>query len=371
MIVFGNNYCNEVNNDLKEVIIDKLYTTINVSKYRYNILYQKELDFLKQNKHHITLNNFGLKYFVMFMTYKNKKYCFYIDKRTLKYDKALININNVSIYSVKHCVSENFYNYTLFDGDMLKNMYDHYIFIICDVYYLYNKSYIEIPIEKKLHLIEEELNNKYKFNNHIEPCSFRVNKLYTYSDIQRLIKTTIPSLDYLACGLVFYPLFSGLRVIYKFNRDEMPNHIIYNSNKKNKNIDNRENVVDNSNKSHSTKKNNDNIMKYNENNTRTLDNLKNIKTDSKTLNFIIEDTEFPDVYNLYLKNDKNENKYSGIAYIPTISHSRFVLSLFKNNINNNTIIVKCKYAIDYKKWIPVNCVTNFNVDNYNVLENFD
>ena len=114
MVEFGNNSNAElITGDIREFVIDKLYSKINVSKYRYNILYQKELNLLKNNKYHVTLNNFGLKYFVMFINYKNKKYCFYIDKRTLKYDRLSINIENVVIYSVKHCVSEDIYDFTL------------------------------------------------------------------------------------------------------------------------------------------------------------------------------------------------------------------------------------------------------------------
>lgn len=369
---FGNTFCIEINSELKTTVIDTLYSKINVSKYRYNILYQKELDFLKKNKHHITLNNFGSKFFVMFITIRNKKYCFYIDKRTLKYDRNAININNVNMYSVKHCVSDNFYDFTLFDGDMLKNMYDHNIFIICDVYYISNKNYIEVPIKKKIEIIEEKIATEYRYNNQFDPCSFRVNKLYTYGDIPKLIKTTIPSLDYLACGIVFYPIFSGIRIIYKFQKDEMPTHIIYNSNKINysNNKTNLENTDNNSSNKLKTKKYN-NIMKYNDNTNRSLENLRNIKTDSKSLNFLIEQTEYPDVYNLYLKNDQQDNKEIGIAYIPTIGHSRYILSLFQNNVAKNDIIVKCKFAVDYKKWIPVNSIDNLQIDNYNSLDHYN
>lgn len=377
MVEFGNNSNAElITGDIREFVIDKLYSKINVSKYRYNILYQKELNLLKNNKYHVTLNNFGLKYFVMFINYKNKKYCFYIDKRTLKYDRLSINIENVVIYSVKHCVSEDIYDFTLFDGDLLKNKYEHFIFIICDVYYLLNKNYIEVAIEKKLLLIEDKLYTSYKYNKQLEPCSFRVNKLYVYSDILKITKTTIPSLDYLSCGLVFYPIFSGLRIVYKFSKDEMPIHTIYNSNKKhistNTTYNNTSHTnLDNTESTYSKSKiMKDHILNYNENNNKLLDNLRNIKTQSKTLNFVIKETEYPDVYNLYLKSSLTETKYTGIAYIPTISHSRYLASIFKNKSIDTTMVVKCKYAIDYKKWIPINNSNEYIVDNYSMINNY-
>lgn len=377
MIEFGNNTnAIQVTGDLRDYVIDTLYSKINVSKYRYNILYQKELSLLKSNKYHVTLNNFGLKYFVMFTKYRNKKYCFYIDKRTLKYDRMSVNTENVVIYSVTHCVSEDLYDFTLFDGDLLKNKYDHHIFIICDVYYLLNKNYIEVAIEKKLLIIEEKLYSSYKYNKQLESCSFRVNKLYTYADILKITKTTIPSLDYLSCGIVFYPIFSGLRIVYKFSKDEMPVHTLFNSNKKhvsnnNSNQLNSENTNSGKSNYQKTKHTKENILNYNDNCNKLLDNLRNIKTQDPPLNFIITETDYPDVYNLYLKSEQDENKYIGIAYIPTISHSRYLASIFKNKQIDKTIIVKCKYASHYKKWIPINNSSDYCVDNYKLIENYN
>lgn len=379
MVEFGNNSNVElITGDIREFVIDTLYSKINVSKYRYNILYQKELNLLKNNKYHVTLNNFGLKYFVMFINYKNKKYCFYIDKRTLKYDRMSINIENVVIYSVKHCVSEDIYDFTLFDGDLLKNRYEHFIFIICDVYYLVNKNYIEVAIEKKLLLIEDKLYSSYKYNKQLESCSFRINKLHTYADILKITKTTIPSLDYLSCGLVFYPIFSGLRIVYKFSKDEMPVHTIYNSNKKHISTNTHQNNIshtnpENNNRSSYSKSKivKEHILNYNENNNKLLDNLRNIKTQEHPLNFIIQETDYPDVYDLYLKSTLSENKYTGIAYIPTISHSRYLASIFKNKSIDTTIIVRCKYAIHYKKWIPINNSSEYVVDEYNMINNYN
>ena len=387
MIEFGHKLIEPINDDeLRQVVIDNLYDKIILAKYKFDIVDKDGLEKLRENIYHVTLNNFGNKYFVMFMTYRTTKYCFYIDKRALKYSsKDAINLNEINIYSVKHCVNEQFYEFTLFDGDLIKNKYDHYVFIICDIYYLYNKNYLEVPIKTKLNQLSNIIISDYVPNNDIECCTFRVNKLYTYDDIQHILKTIISSIDYLCCGFVFYPLFSGKRYIKKFQKDEMPTHLIYNSrkNKKSKNIvresiiktsqqiNKQSNEVDSSNNNNDQYSNQVNqindMLKYKKNNNNQLCNLKNIKTYQKTVNFLIKKTDYPDVYNLYLHNKLDDiEQYISIAYIPTIKHSQFLFTLFHDYSETN-LIVKCKYATDYKKWIPVQHETSSTMDDSEIL----
>lgn len=378
MIEFGNKQIEPIKNELKQMVVDKLYDKLILSKYKYNILDRDGLEKLRENVYHVTLNNFGNKYFVMFMTYRNTKYCFYIDKRSLKYSsKDAINLDELHIFSVKHCVSEKFYEFTLFDGDLIKNKYDHYVFNICDLYYLYNKNYIEVPIKTKLNQLSDIIVTDYTPNMDIECCTFRINKLYTYDDIQNILKTVISSIDYLCCGFVFYPLFSGIRYIKKFQKDEMPVHLIYNSNKNKKtHRTHKPNNYVNDDKSSEQLHNSDemeqldkltSMLIYKKNNNNLLSNLKNIKTYQKTMNFLIKKTDYPDVYNLYLKNKmESEPQYVSIAYIPTIKHSQYLLTLF-NEYSDNDIIVKCKYAIDYKKWIPIQHLQSQLMDDCELL----
>ena len=109
------------------------------------------------------------------------------------------------------------------------------------------------------------------------------------------------------------------------------------------------------------------MLNYKKNNNNLLSNLKNIKTYQKTMNFLIKKTDYPDVYNLYLKNKmESEPRYISIAYIPTIKHSQYLLTLF-NEYSDSDIIVKCKYAIDYKKWIPIQHLQSQLMDDYELL----
>ena len=79
---------------LKKFIINKLYSKLNLFKYKYQIIsnYNENIiNNIKKNIFHIILNNFGHKYFAMFLTYQNIKYCFYIEKKKLKYNEYDLN----------------------------------------------------------------------------------------------------------------------------------------------------------------------------------------------------------------------------------------------------------------------------------------
>lgn len=359
---------------IKKVIINKLYEKLNLYKYKYQIIshYNENIiNNIKKNIFHIILNNFGHKYFAMFLTYQNIKYCFYIEKKKLKYNEYDLNQNysDILIYSVKHCVLPAYYNFSLFDGSVIINKYNKKIFIINDFYYLCNKSYIEIPIKKKLELLKLQLLTDYKYNSDFECCSIRVNDLFHKSELKRLISTTITSCDYLCNGIQYIPNLSGLRYIYIFDKNEMPIHLLYNISRFKRSNNETHNKSKYVKKVNSDKiVNNDTKDFMNTYNKNTLYNIKNIKTHKDTLNFMVEKTDFPDVYKLYLLSENDKYSYINIAYVPTILHSMNLVNIFKNN-KEKSLILKSLYAIDFKKWIPIE--KSDNVDTYNKIESFD
>lgn len=359
-------------NSLKEYIIDTLYKKLNLFKYKYQILknYNENIiSNLKKNIFHIILNNFGHKYFAMFLTYQNIKYCFYIEKKKLKYNKCDLNdYSSINIYSAKHCVDISYYDFSLFDGSIIINKNNKKIYIIDDMYYFCNKSYIDYPIKKKLELLELNLLNNYKYNLDFECCSLRVNSIYNKSDLKNIISTTISSCDYLCNGIQYVPNMSGLRYIYIFEKNEMPIHLLYNISRlklenkinKHKKIHDNKEIINEENNNYSK----DFINIYSKS---SLHKIKNVKIHENTLNFLVEKTDFPDVYKLYLlENDKY--KYVNIAYVPTIIHSMNLVNIFKNE-SSTSLNLKALYAIDFKKWIPIENADN--IDTYEKLDLFN
>ena len=58
--------------DVKAKIIDYLYTTLNLSLYRYVMLNIQKLQFLQTNEHYVSPNYKGHNYFLIFINILNK-----------------------------------------------------------------------------------------------------------------------------------------------------------------------------------------------------------------------------------------------------------------------------------------------------------
>ena len=69
----------------------------------------------------------------------------------------------------------------------------------------------------------------------------------------------------------------------------------------------------------------------------------------------IKKSDIPDIYHLYA----NENKYIGIANIPTLKCSKMVKKLLLENANN---IVECKYNKHFSKWEPIKSIEGHKTD---------
>ena len=68
--------------------------------------------------------------------------------------------------------------------------------------------------------------------------------------------------------------------------------------------------------------------------------------------FKIQETNLPDVYELYCYDNNNLIKY-GYASIPNIKISKLIQDIFKKSDNVNDIIVECEYSSQFNKWIPL------------------
>ena len=73
MVKFGNSDAFIINDlDLKTKIIDYIFSIIELSKYRYNMLENiQQLNFLKTNEHYVSPNFKGFNYFLIFYRFKD------------------------------------------------------------------------------------------------------------------------------------------------------------------------------------------------------------------------------------------------------------------------------------------------------------
>ena len=124
MVRFGDSDAFIINDlDLKTKIIDYIFSIIDLSKYRYNMLEnQQQLNFLKINEHYVSPNFKGFNYFLMFYKFNNISYCIAIDKKNLSYHKSTTDVKKIYMYKIKLMASQAVFRGTLLDAKMIKNI---------------------------------------------------------------------------------------------------------------------------------------------------------------------------------------------------------------------------------------------------------
>ena len=81
-IVLGGSDATVVSLDVKNKVIDYLYSKLDLSKHRYIMLNNiQKLKFLQDNEHYVSPNYKGHNYFLIFMIIQNRSACFLIDRK--------------------------------------------------------------------------------------------------------------------------------------------------------------------------------------------------------------------------------------------------------------------------------------------------
>jgi len=245
-----------------------------------------------------------------------------------------------------------------------------------------------------------------------------INKLYPLSEIKNF---ELVSDNHR--GIVFYPIFSGMRLIYlppsdndnkyqrdndnKYQRDNDNKYQRYDSDRRtNRYNDNRNRYNENDNKCQRYDKQN---QRYNSDrsNKRYIHDSRDQRYDEKInkpthkmntkyqtkhdLEYIpkektftkhnrdvvavfkMKKTEMEDVYKLYLLAPSKKNKKIikpkriDIAYIPTRERSIYCNNAFKHD--KKSIMVKCRYDESYGKWIPIKKVKDKKPDQMSQVDN--
>lgn len=331
----------------KKEIINYLFSTLNLSNYRFQILKNiNQLEFLKKNDHFVSPNFNGINYLIIFMKLNNKKRTFMIDRRKLKYNKDHLDLKTFLILEVNFKAENNIYQGTIIDGKLLR-LENKSVFICNDCYQLFGNSILSQKLDIKYQTLDKIIASQMS-SNPIYNFDFKINKLYDYNKLDELINKIIPSSKLPINGIVFYPKVSGTILIYS----EKNNSNNSNINKNNFNNTNKNNF--NTNQVTNFKINNissdesyhivRDLSSYLISRTSlSKEDLKNYKQKELTL----RKSDIPDVYFLY----EDENKPQiGIANIPNLNISHKLNILFENNITQKIL---CYYNKLFKKWTPI------------------
>ena len=326
-IIIGQSYGQIINDEIKNFIINYLYTLIDLTLYRYIILDSLEiLNTLKTNEHYVSSNIKGNNYFLILLYIKNVKYSVLIDRKQLSYNKNNININKINIISLDLNYSDCLYNGTILDGKMVND--DSFLFHDC--LYLMNNNLINVDMILKLKYMDSIIKLHFIENPYF---IFKVIKLYDYSNLNNLI-SSVNKLNY--SSIIFYPKISGINIIFL----NIKNNNYINSNK-NTTILDPVKIIDTSSYNIIA-----NYCEYLKSRKYTYENNKQQEK------FWLEKSIIPDVYNI--SNEKYGKKL-GIALIPNFKISQLCEDVIKFNNPQQFI---CSYSNKFNKWIPLSLIND-------------
>ena len=318
--------------DIKNKIIDYLYSQLNLSKYRYGILDNiQKLNFLQENEHYISPNYKGHSYFLIFMIINLKSYCVLIDRKKLSYHKNQLDINSLYIVRIIVNTTQTMFSGSIFEGKIIKKE-NEYHFLIQDCYYLMGKKILDMELNQKMLYLNDIIKANLSSTNLCNNFSFKINKLYKYEELQTLISEIIPKCSINSNGLVFYPKVSGMTLIFiekKIEKVEIESNQI-------EHIESR---------SYDLIYNFKNFLE-----SRTYSYEK----EGKIKNMFLKKTSITDVYDIF---EKKDNPKLGIAHLPNLKISHYCDA----NIKKDFTFCKCIFNTKFNKWIPLQVITENNL----------
>ena len=287
---------------------------IGIKKKRAYIVNEKTVNNICKNDHYVSTRTKGNSYYLFLTNMNSVNYCFFIDKKIndgYKYPR---------IITTKFRFSNELFKGTLFDGEMVKKI-KKWEFLIDDIL-VYNNRLVEVDLSERINLLNQILINNYEKDEFIDICDLKIKKYFCSNEIEYLLNTFIKNLDYECKGIYITPeKFKYSKLLYIFDESIKKNH-------------DDEDIIRN--------------IEY--------------KPDSYVI-FRMDKTDKPDIYDLY-----TNKAFYDIAYIPKMKQSKQLKKLY---INNQSLLFKCNYSIEYNKWIPIEEIESGNIDTHSTIKKYE
>ena len=357
IISFANRIAfNIKSNEIKDLILNKLNNLYNIKiiqKHYYN-LSSNNINFLNNNSYLCCLRSNGNPYYVYFTLYTDIPIIYFIDK------KVHPNYQKPRIILVRGLFDISLYNDTLLDGEMIKTYDNKWIFAINDIISYKGTHLKKQTLENRLEIIYNLLENEYTEDEYIDVCKFKI-KTYYYIDknsINELIKIS-NKINYSSRGIYLWNYnLSYKPILYNFNENNIKDVVRkIKDETKFKTLESIDNNIENNNDNYNVNDNNydNNYDKNNDNDNKDKDNLEE---DEKIL--WISKTSEPDVYNLFLKENIQNEKSIGIANVSSLATSKMLRLAFKDKNASTLIKYKCKLNNKFQKWTPLYAINSIN-----------
>lgn len=377
-----NQTCYEINDSKKRIEVHKNIKRIGnysiLSKY-YNFLNRKNLSELKDGDFRVCLSSYGKKYLLFLTKINGVNHNIFINKK----NESMIDCEFKFFKNAKNS-EDDLYEGTLFDGEVVKNDKDQWIFIVNDLPYCKGKNIVIKHFNERQTMIEGILRDEFNNGHHLNMTYIIKKRFFTNEYIQDLSTRYRDSLSYKNSGLYFKNVhnFSDnyLYVFPECRTDHQVLHALPENIIKTEE-DKEDRTKENQSKENQSKE--DQSKDENEEEDDIFGEVESViikavpvsliqsnisrpsdKLSRKCCKFLIKPTTKPEVYELYCRSvDKHIEKYS-FAGVNGVATSKFLKDLFKGYTYDSlidittlvkdkiAIFVECFYHKQFKKWIP-------------------
>lgn len=322
-------------NDFKDVILNKLYQLygLKIIQKHYYLLNDNSAEYIKNNEYLCCLRSNGNPYYIFFTKYNDIPIIYFIDK------KIHPNYQKPRIILVKGLFDISLFDNTLLDGEMIKTFDKKWVMVFNDIISYKGEHLKNVDLSKRLKIIYNLLENDYTKDDVIDVCTYKVKVYYNLhkDSIDNLLELS-KKLDYTSRGIYLWNYKSNLKpILFNFNEESIKSVIREVKDETNFKVLNNNDFVESK-----ISKNNTNIIEN-----KTIDILENEKI------LWLNKTSEADVYNLFLKENIQNEKSIGIANVSTLTTSKLLRIAFKNTNASTLLKFKCKYNEDFKKWTPI------------------
>lgn len=350
-------FCDRINFNIKssdtktKILNDLKKFNIQILEKHWYKLDDKGTEHIQRIPHLACLRSNGNPYYLYFTTYDDIPIIFYIDKKVQPGYQVPRIILTKGLWDI------SLFTNTLLDGEMVKDNYGKWVFLINDII-AYKDNYLSNePLPKRLELIFDILENCHTPDNIIDVCNFQV-KQYAHATQQgtdALIELS-KTLPYTSRGLYYWPFSNKykpklinfddnlIKAVYRKVKDTPDFREVIN---KPDTTENEEISVDNSTES----QNDTEINNVTNNITKQVLDVPVLETNQKIL--WLRKTENPDVYDIYEDNTTHKNNKIGIAQVPTMSTSKLLRSVFKDATVAIYVPFICSDNEAVQKWLPL------------------
>ena len=171
---------NITTNESKEYILNQMSIFCSGIKFnsRYAKVYNEQYSKNLKNPHIFCLKSSGTPYLLFLTQINSTNYCFLIDKKLndkYSYPKILI---------VPYTFSNELYNGTLFECELIRDKNNKWSLGINDIYYNQGKCMNKIIIIERLNSIHNLFENLYTQSEYSEVCPIFIKKYFDYKDME-------------------------------------------------------------------------------------------------------------------------------------------------------------------------------------------